>query len=97
MSTLEKIYLKMNPESGDESMAFRSETESSRTMGREVAHELNNVLTIIQGYAERMVIKHGSNPALCADLRLILDNARRASNIVRQSRPQNPPKPPLVG
>lgn len=87
----------MNPESGEESTAFRSEAESPRTMGREVAHELNNVLTIIQGYTERMLVKHGNNPALCADLRLILDNARRATNVVRQARPKTPSTPPMVG
>ena len=40
-------------------------------LGREVAHELNNIFTIIRGYADRMLIKHGENPALRPELLLI--------------------------
>jgi signal transduction histidine kinase len=64
--------------------------EPSRQISREVAHELNNVLTIIQGYAERMLLKHGDNPALRPELQLISDNARRAVSVVRQAAPRNP-------
>jgi hypothetical protein len=59
-------------------------------IGREVAHELNNILTIIQGYSDRLVLKHGENRALRADLQLISDNARRAVTVIRQARPRKP-------
>jgi len=62
--------------------------ELNRYVGREVAHELNNILTIIQGYAERMLMKHGDNPALRAQLQLISDNARRAVTVVREAAPR---------
>ena len=58
-----------------------------KQIGREVAHELNNILTIIRGYADRMLLKHGDNPALRPDLQLIAQNATRAIAVVRQSTP----------
>jgi signal transduction histidine kinase len=89
MSSLESIYERMSP-GGDTAAITRSHRatvppENQAHMGRDVAHELNNVLTIIRGYAERMVLKHGDNPALLPDLQLISDNARRAENVVRQA------------
>jgi signal transduction histidine kinase len=59
-------------------------------IGREVAHDLNNILTIIQGYADRIILKHGENLALRSDLQLISDNARRAVTVIRQARPRKP-------
>jgi signal transduction histidine kinase len=59
--------------------------ESERQVGREVAHELNNILTIIQGYADRMMLKNPDNAVLRADLQLISDNARRAVGVIRQA------------
>jgi len=68
--------------------------QPTRQMSREVAHDLNNILTIIQGYAERMIMKHGDNPALRPDLQLITDNAKRAALVVRQAAPrQNSSQP----
>jgi len=58
-------------------------TAPARQMSREVAHELNNILCIIQGYAERLQLKHCNNPALCPDLQVICDNARRAALVVQ--------------
>jgi signal transduction histidine kinase len=54
-------------------------------IGGNVAHELNNVLTIVRGYADRLLFKHGENPALRPELKLISDNARRAGNVVRDA------------
>lgn len=65
--------------------------EGSRQISRDVAHELNNVLTIVRGYADRLILKHGDNPALRPELQLISDNARRAANVVRVA---SQPKPP---
>ncbi len=64
--------------------------EPPRQISREVAHELNNILTIIQGYADRMIVKHGSNPALSPDLQVIADNTRRAVSVIRQATPRRP-------
>ena len=54
-----------------------------------VAHELNNILTIVQGYAERLLFKHPENAALQPHLKLILEAARRATAVVREAAPQN--------
>lgn len=64
--------------------------EQPRQVGREVAHELNNILTIVQGYADRMLLKHGDNPALRPELELISKNTRRAVAVIRQATPRKP-------
>jgi len=61
-----------------------------------VAHELNNVLTIIQGYADRLLIKHKDNPALQPQLQLISQSARRASALVRDSASPRQSSPPVA-
>lgn len=61
--------------------------EAQKQIGREVAHELNNILTIIRGYADRVIIKHGENPHLRPDLQLISDNVRRAEQVIRRATP----------
>ena len=38
--------------------------EPEREMSRDVAHELNNVLTIVRGYTERLILKHSNDPDL---------------------------------
>jgi signal transduction histidine kinase len=70
--------------------------EQQRQIGREVAHELNNILTVIQGYADRMILKHGDNPALRPELQLISENARRAVGVIRQASPRKPAVAPAV-
>jgi signal transduction histidine kinase len=72
-------------------------TESHRLIGREVAHELNNILTIIQGYSERAMMKNGDNPTLHRDLQVILDNAKRATLVVRRARPRSASEPTMIG
>jgi len=88
MSSLENIYSKLSPNL--EPTAFASlhhepHADSPRQIGREVAHDLNNVLTIIRGYTERMLIKHGENPALRPELQLISENVKRAEQLIRHS------------
>src|SRR5262245_13704851 len=79
MSSLDNIYQKMVPTLGPSTLAQLHQEpprqEPQRQISRELAHELNNILTIIQGYADRMIVKHGDNPALRPDLQLISDNA----------------------
>jgi len=89
ISSLESIYQKMTPSLESSALANLHHEpalpENQKQIGRDVAHELNNILTIIRGYADRMVLKHGDNPALRPDLQLISSNARRAENVVRQA------------
>jgi signal transduction histidine kinase len=89
MSSLDNIYQKMVPAFEPSNLAqLHHESpppELQQQIGRDVAHDLNNILTIIQGYADRLVLKHGDNPTLRPDLQLISDNARRAVSVVRQA------------
>ena len=71
-----------------------SQPDVQKQVGREVAHELNNIFTIIRGYAERMLLKHGENPALRPDLFLIAENVKRAESLVRHATyPRSRPTP----
>jgi nitrogen-specific signal transduction histidine kinase len=89
MSNLDNIYLKMAPALEPASLAGLhpdlAQPDGQKQVGREVAHELNNIFTIIRGYADRMLIKHGENPALRPDLLLISENVKRAESLVRHS------------
>lgn len=55
-----------------------------------IAHELNNILAIVQGYTDRLLIKYADNAALQSDLKLVCEAARRAAVIIRAATP-----PPL--
>jgi nitrogen-specific signal transduction histidine kinase len=100
MSSLESIYEKMTPGNGSTSFAALHPqppaSESSLKISREVAHELNNILTIVRGYADRLVMKHVDNPALRPELKLIADNARRAANVIRTASQTKPSVPGLA-
>lgn len=90
MQSLDNIYLKMYPTLESSALATLHHNdpppaEPQREISREVAHELNNVLTIVRGYAERLLTKHADNAALRTDLQLICDNARRAENVIRHA------------
>jgi hypothetical protein len=79
--------------------------DQSRHIGPIVAHDLNNILTIVQGYADRLLLRHAANPALMPDLKLISEAAKRAATVIRNARPpranesfrQNSSPPPAVG
>ncbi len=96
MSSLESIYQKMTPTfppaSCAQPPAASPDQVPPRQISRDVAHELNNVLTIVRGYADRLIMKHGENPALRPELQLISDNARRAERVIRAA---SQPKPAL--
>ena len=99
MSSLENIYMKMAPALEPATLAGlhheSPQPDHQKQVGREVAHELNNIFTIIRGYADRMLIKHGENPALRPELLLIAENVKRAESLVRHS---TYPRPrPLIG
>jgi len=93
MSSYESIYKKMastlegGGEGGGSEVVHKY--DPARHVAPVVAHELNNILTIVQGYADRLLLRHGEDPALLPHLRLISDAARRAANVVREATPPN--------
>ena len=52
-----------------------------------IAHELNNVLAIVQGYADRLILKYADDKALHSQLKMITEAARRAAAIIRDATP----------
>jgi len=72
-------------------------SDNQKQIGREVAHDLNNILTIIRGYADRMLIKHGENPALRPDLQIITENVKRAESLIRLATPPRVRSVTIVG
>ena len=52
-----------------------------------IAHELNNILAIVQGYADRLILKCASDVPLHSQLKMITEAARRAAIIVRDATP----------
>ncbi len=94
MSSLDSIYKKMAESLEQEGAGNLQETfqkfDPAIHIAPNVAHDLNNILTIIQGYADRLLIKHGSEPTLQPSLKLISEASRRAANIVRDATPPNP-------
>ena len=101
MSSLENIYMKMAPTLEATALVGRhpetAQPDSQKQVGREVAHELNNIFTIIRGYAEQMLIKHGENPALRPQLVMIAENVKRAESVVRNSTCPRSRPVPLIG
>ena len=92
MSSLENIY-KIMAESAAGAGALHETAQkfdSARHISPVVAHELNNIIAIIQGYADRLRFKHGENPALEPNLKLISEAAKRAAIIVHDALPPNP-------
>ena len=92
MSSLENIY-KIMAESAASAGALHETAQkfdSARHISPVVAHELNNIVAVIQGYADRLLAKHGENPALEPQLKLISEAARRAATIIHDATPPGP-------
>ena len=92
MSSLENIY-KIMAESATGAGALHETArkfDSARHISPVVAHELNNILAFIQGYADRLQSKHDANPALEPQLKLISEAARRAAAIIHDATPPGP-------
>jgi hypothetical protein len=91
MSSFDSIYKKLAStlEPGSAGHALKPEFDPARHIAPVVAHELNNILTIIQGYADRLLLKHDKDATLEPHLKLISEAARRATAIVRSSAPGN--------
>jgi hypothetical protein len=95
----DNIYTKVN--SPSESAPARalesvSEFDPARHVSPGIAHELNNILAIVQGYADRLLLKYANDTKLTAELKSITEAARRAAVIIRDSTPKmlvQPPRP----
>jgi nitrogen-specific signal transduction histidine kinase len=92
MSSYESIYKKMlspleadNNQNPDEKAKY----DPARHVAPIVAHELNNILTIVQGYAERLLLRHGQDAELTPHLRVISEASKRAAAVVRAATPPN--------
>ena len=70
-------------------MMKTSKYDPARHVAPIIAHELNNILTIVQGYADRLLLRHGEDPALLPHLRLISEAAKRAATVIREATPPN--------
>jgi signal transduction histidine kinase len=89
-SNLEKATT-ATPQNAAAVVTNKNESESTLYVSPSVAHELNNIFTVIQGYADRLFLKHSNDPALQSHLKLIGESSRRAANIVREATPKNLP------
>jgi signal transduction histidine kinase len=92
MSSLENIYKKMAAAAAGADVLHETtqKFDSTQHISPVVAHELNNIIAIIRGYADRLLSKHGENPALEPHLKLISEAAKRAATIVHDALPPNP-------
>jgi hypothetical protein len=92
MSSFEQIYKKMAArEPGaagwpDNSQKF----DPAKHISPAVAHDLNNLLTVIQGHADRMLFRHGEEPAMAPHLKVISEAAKRAATVIRAAMPPDP-------
>jgi len=62
--------------------------DPARHISPKVAHELNNILTVVQGYSDCLLFKHREDAALQAHLKMISDASRRATAIIREAMPK---------
>ena len=101
---MESIYRKMaeSAASAGSSHESASTFDPGQHIPPAVAHELNNIIAIIRGYADRLLFKHGQDPTLEPHLKLISEAAKRAGTVVHDAMPpnlksaprDNPPPPP---
>jgi signal transduction histidine kinase len=93
MSPNESIYKKMSAALEQNGAGSQGETtakyDPARHVAPIVAHELNNILAIVQGYAERLLLRHSDDAALMPQLRVISEASRRAAAVVRAATPPN--------
>lgn len=61
--------------------------DATRHMAPVIAHELNNILAIVQGYADRLILKHADDSSLHSQLKMIAEAARRAAILIREATP----------
>ena len=61
--------------------------DPARHVSPVISHELNNILAIVQGYADRLILKYADDTALHNQLKMITEAARRAATIIRDATP----------
>jgi signal transduction histidine kinase len=95
-SSVDSICKKRTPSPSDDEVAHPSESVTQSDLERHVspvvAHELNNILAIVQGYADRLLIVYAHDSALQSQLKMITEAARRAATIIRDATPQPQPE-----
>jgi hypothetical protein len=94
MSSYVSIYKKTAPSlerNSDGSLReLTSKFDPTRHVAPVVAHELNNILTIVQGYTDRLLLRHSKDhPELMPHLKLISEASKRAAAVVRAATPPN--------
>jgi len=92
MSSYESIYKKMASPDHTHLKCLpdlAQKFDPARHVAPIVAHELNNILTIVQGYADRLLLRHAEDAALQPHLKLISEASRRAATIIRDATPPN--------
>ena len=92
MTLPDSIYKKMASsleQSGAQIMQPPKKSDSDRQIPREIAHDLNNILTIIQGYSDRLLIRHGKDLTIAPHLKVISEASKRATAIVRDATPSS--------
>jgi signal transduction histidine kinase len=90
-SSCEKVAV--SPELGGaghlrELSAQKFEFDSSRHIAPAVAHELNNILTVVQGFSDCLLYQHREDATLQPQLKRISEASRRAATIVREAMPK---------
>ena len=68
---------------GNESVRGNWPPDANRHISFTLAHELNNILTVVQGNADHLFAKNQENAALAPTLKKISEAARRAAELVR--------------
>jgi hypothetical protein len=88
-SSYDSIYKKMSvpPGPGGAGHAHEAKFDPARQISPAVAHELNNILTVIQSYASQLRLKHPENQELEANLQIISEAAHRATTVIRGAVP----------
>ena len=96
MSSMENIYQKMAESAAGTGPLDEStqKLDSAQHIPPAVAHELNNIIAIIRGYADRLLFKHSQDAALVPHLKLISEAAKRAGIIVHDAMPPHPKPAP---
>jgi signal transduction histidine kinase len=61
------------------------QSDSDRPISATLAHELNNLLTVVQGQADRLFVKYQDDAVLAPNLKKISEMAHRAAELVRNA------------
>jgi hypothetical protein len=95
MSSLDSTCKKMaaSPEHGGAGhlhglAAQKFEFDPARHIAPAVAHELNNVLTVVQGFSDCLLLQHGEDAELQPQLKRISEASKRAATIIRDAMPK---------